>query len=152
MTHTSARRSANVQHFAFQSATCKIDRSTSCVAWVTFSGVVTSRGMDQFHQKVNAAAQGAKVMVVDLSRALFAMDILDLETSEERFTQRMAIISVPEEHQGQALAYASKMARLGLFRDIYLPEDSTQVSQFVKTLTTVRSLEEFVLGLRAQVR
>ena len=151
---TSATRAASPQHCACESARCTITitRTPTHVAQVTFSGVITSRSMDQFRQTINAATQDAMSMLLDFSRALLAMDILDLETSQERFTNRTVIVIVTEEHHMQAFAYASKMARLGVFRDINLPQESVKALQLADFLGRPDSLREFVLGPRAQVR
>ena len=110
---------------------------------VAYSGVLCKPCLLELRKKAIYATLRARVLVLDYSRVLFAMEEFFPATRLEGTTDAPAIIIVQQEQYDFALGYASAMADLGIMRDVALPWQVEKVCEFVDTMTGVRALREF---------
>ena len=133
----------NQQVFTCKSAVTKVTWPNPKVAVVTYSGVLCKPCLLELRKKAIYATLRARVLVLDYSRVLFAMEEFFPATRLEGATDAPAIIIVKQEQYDFALGYASAMADLGIMRDVALPWQVEKVCEFVDTMTGVRALREF---------
>ncbi len=131
------------QVFTCKSAKAKICWPHPMVAAVTYSGVICESCLHELRNKVIYATLSARVLVLDYSRVLFAMREFTHPTVMDGVTDAPAIIIIHPDYYDFTLAYADKMADLGIMRDLALPWQLEKVRDFVDTMTGVRALSEF---------
>ena len=131
------------QVFTCKSAKTRVTWPSPQVAVVAYSGVLCKPCLLELRKKAIYATLRARVLVLDYSRVLFAMEEFFPATRLEGTTDAPAIIIVQQEQYDFALGYASAMADLGIMRDVALPWQVEKVCEFVDTMTGVRALREF---------
>ena len=131
------------QVFTCKSAKTRVTWPSPQVAVVAYSGVLCKPCLLELRKKAIYATLRARVLVLDYSRVLFAMEEFFPATRLEGTTDAPAIIIVQQEQYDFALGYASAMADLGIMRDVALPWQVEKVCEFVDTMTGVRALPEF---------
>ena len=131
------------QVFTCKSAKTRVTWPSPQVAVAAYSGVLCKPCLLELRKKAIYATLRARVLVLDYSRVLFAMEEFFPATRLEGTTDAPAIIIVQQEQYDFALGYASAMADLGIMRDVALPWQVEKVCEFVDTMTGVRALREF---------
>ena len=131
------------QVFTCKSAKTRVTWPSPQVAVAAYSGVLCKPCLLELRKKAIYATLRARVLVLDYSRVLFAMEEFFPATRLEGTTDAPAIIIVQQEQYDFALGYASAMADLGIMRDVALPRQVEKVCEFVDTMAGVRALREF---------
>jgi hypothetical protein len=131
------------QVFTCKSAKTRVTWPSPQVAVVAYSGIICKSCLDELRRQAIYATLQARVMVLDYSRVLFAMEEFTPPTRLDGLTDMPAIIIVQQEQYDFALGYASAMADLGIMRDVALPWQVEKVCEFVDTMTGARALREF---------
>jgi hypothetical protein len=114
------------------------------VAVAQYSGLVCSRCLTPLRREVIEYTRGARVLVLDYSRAAFAMAEFIPCAMSDGITDAPAALIVQPEHFAWAGVYCEKMADQGIVRVRFLPWEQERVCLWVDSLTGDRALQEYL--------
>ena len=130
--------------FSCGSAMASVHWPRHHVAVARYSGLVCSRCLIPLRREVIEYTRTARVLVLDYSRAAFAMSEFSAALKSDGVTDAPAALIVQPEQFAWAGVYCDKMADLGIVRVRFLPWENERVCLWVDSLTGDRALREYL--------